>query len=35
MNGNNEYEIKIENKIKKLISKNNNLVGFYSFISDK
>ena len=35
MNGNMEYERKIERKIENLISRNNYLVGFYSFIGDK
>jgi site-specific recombinase XerD len=35
MVGNKEYEQKIETKIFNLISKNNLLKGFYSFISDK
>lgn len=35
MNGNIEYENKIEKKINNLISKNNKLIGFYSFIGDK
>jgi site-specific recombinase XerD len=35
MNGNVEYENKIESKIKNLILKNNKLAGFYSFIGDK
>lgn len=35
MNGNIEYEQKIENKINNLVKSNNKLSGFYSFISDK
>ena len=35
MNGNIEYERKIENKINNLVKSNSCLVGFYSFISDK
>lgn len=35
MNGNMEYELKIERKIQNLIERNVNLSGFYSFIGDK
>ena len=35
MNGKQEYENKIENKINNLLLNNRNLTGYYSFISDK